>query len=213
MAGQIPVAALGAGRQSPMVRESVASVGQVPAEFTRIYDTYRAKVRAYAAKLVGRDDAEDVAQEVFLKVSRALDALEDPSRLSSWIYAITLNAARDKARARASRPAPAPGNAEARLARAADTGRTPEEALARSEMVACYVDYVNRLPREAYLVYVLAEFEHLAHVEIARRLGLSPGAVKIRLHRARARLHQELRLNCRCYVDRRGQLMGEPKPS
>jgi RNA polymerase sigma-70 factor (ECF subfamily) len=70
---------------------------------------------------------------------------------------------------------------------------------------------VKHLPRDHYDVYVLAEFEHLPNAEIARRLDLSLATVKIRLHRARARLHEELRRNCRCYYDERGELMGEPK--
>ena len=78
-------------------------------------------------------------------------------------------------------------------------------------MVACYVDYVNRLPPEYHEVYVLAEFDHLSNAEIARRLDVSLATVKIRLHRARARLHEELRLNCRCYYNERGELMGGPK--
>lgn len=57
----------------------------------------------------------------------------------------------------------------------------------------------------------LSEFEGLPNAEIARRLSLSIGTVKIRLHRARARLHDELRRNCRCYYNDRGELMAEPK--
>ena len=183
-----------------------------PPEFARIYDAYHAKVRAYAAKLVGRDDAEDVAQEVFLKVSRALDTLADPERLSSWIHAITLNTVRDRGRACASRPAPAPAGAEELLAQAIDPAvRTPEETATRNEMVACYVDYVKQLPLDYYDVYVLAEFDQLPNARIARRLALPLATVKIRLHRARAKLHEELRRNCRCYYNERGELMGEPK--
>src|SRR5574341_540960 len=95
-------------------------VSQAALEFAGVYEAYHGRVRAYAARLVGRDDADDVAQEVFLKVSRALDRLAEPARLSSWIYTITLNTARDMARARAARPAPAPGDAGDRLARAPD---------------------------------------------------------------------------------------------
>lgn len=179
-------------------------------DFARIYDAYHAKVRSYAAKLVGRDDAADVAQEVFVKVSRALDTLADPARLASWIHAITLNTVRDAARARVSRPPVDP--AADTLAQAPDpAARTPEETATRNEMVACYVDYVKGLPRDHYDVYVLAEFDHLPNAEIARRLGLSLSTVKIRLHRARAQLHEELRRNCRCYYNERGELMGEPK--
>jgi RNA polymerase sigma-70 factor (ECF subfamily) len=78
-------------------------------------------------------------------------------------------------------------------------------------MVACYLDYVGRLPSHYQEVYVLSEFEDLTSDEIARRLSLSRGTVKIRLHRARSRLNEELRRNCRCYYNERGDLMGEPK--
>jgi RNA polymerase sigma-70 factor (ECF subfamily) len=187
-------------------------VSHAPTDFAAVYDAYHVKVRAYATKLIGPDDADDVVQEVFLKVSHSLDTLADPQRLSSWIYAITLNTVRDNARARASRPVPAPGDSEARLALAPDpAARTPEEAATRSEMVACYLDYVERLPRDYYDVYVRAEFDHLPNARIARRLALPLATVKIRLHRARARLYEDLRRNCRCYYNERGELMGEPK--
>jgi RNA polymerase sigma-70 factor (ECF subfamily) len=80
-------------------------------------------------------------------------------------------------------------------------------------MVACYVDYVKQLPRDYHDVYVLAEFDQLPNARIARRLGLPLPTVKMRLHRARAKLHEELRRNCRCYYNERGELMGEPKRS
>jgi RNA polymerase sigma-70 factor (ECF subfamily) len=181
-------------------------------DFAGVYDAYQTTVRAYASRLVGRQDADDVVQEVFLKVSRSLDTLADPARLSAWIYSITLNTVRDLARARASRPTLDPGDSEPRLAGIPDpAARTPEEAATRSEMVACYLDYVERLAPDHYDVYVLAEFDHLSNAEIARRLALPLGTVKIRLHRARAKLFEDLRRNCRCYVNERGELMGAPK--
>lgn len=73
------------------------------------------------------------------------------------------------------------------------------------------LDYVKQLPPNYYVVYVLSEFEDLSNQDIARRLSLSLATVKIRLHRARAKLHEELRRNCRCYYNERGELMGEPK--
>lgn len=190
-------------------------------DLSSIYEAYHGKVLAYAAKLLGRDEADDVAQEVFVKVGRSLAALEDPSKLASWIYAITLNTVRDTARKRSSCPDRASGSPEparededvdAPLSRVPDTAsRTPEERVVRNEMVACYLDYVKQLPRNYYQVYVLSEFEDLSNEDVARRLSLSVGTVKIRLHRARARLHGELRRNCRCYYNGRGELMGEPK--
>jgi RNA polymerase sigma-70 factor, ECF subfamily len=191
-----------------------------PLDSARIFEAYHSKVRAYAAKLIGPEEADDVAQEVFAKVDRSLSTLEDPAKLTPWIYAITLNVVRDAARKRSSRPAivglasdrEASGGA-GELDSGPRDGRspTPEEAAIRNEMVACYLDYVKQLPAAYYDVYVLSELEHLTNTEIASRLSVSLGTVKIRLHRARALLHEELRRNCRCYYDERGSLMGAPK--
>jgi len=190
-------------------------------DFSRIYEVYHGKVLGYAASLIGRDGADDVAQEVFVKIGRSLETLADSSKLTSWVYAITLNTVRDEARMRTARGARAPGGSgtppgggeeEGPLSRIPDgSARTPEEIAIRNEMVACYLDYVNELPRNYYDVYALREFENLPNEEIAKRLALPLGTVKIRLHRARARLHEALRRNCKCYYNERGELMGEPK--
>ncbi len=190
-------------------------------DFSRIYKAFHGKVLAYVTRLIGREEADDVTQEVFVKIDRSLGSLADPSKLTSWIYAITLNMVRDTVRqrsSRADRPPKGPaasreqGEGDSQLSRLPDgDSRTPEEAAIWNEMVACYLGYVERLPRHYYEVYVLSEFEHLTSEEIARRLALSPGTVKIRLHRARAKLNDELRRNCQCYHNERGELMGEPK--
>ncbi len=190
-------------------------------DFAQVYEAYHGKVLSYASMLLGRAEAEDVSQEVFVKISRSLGTLLDGSKLTSWIYAITLNTVRDAARRRAAAPESASADAgpacgddegEAAIARIPDTGsRTPEEDAIRHEMVSCYLDYVRQLPASYYEVYVLSEFEHLSNEDIARRLSVSLGAVKIRLHRARAQLNEELRRKCRCYTNERGELMGEPK--
>jgi len=185
-----------------------------------IYERYHPRVVAYAAKLLGRDNAEDVAHEVFLKIDRALPTLADPSKLTSWIYAITANAVRDAARSRAawtSRLATAPlagDSGEDAFDRLPDTAaRSAEASIARDEMVACFLDYVERLPTNYHDVYVMSVLEELPMADIARRLSISVGAAKIRLHRARALLFGQLRTECRCYYDEYGDLMGAPKTS
>jgi len=181
-------------------------------DFSRVFETWHPKVRAYAAKLIGPGEDDDVAQEVFIRVRRSLSTLEEPSKLGSWIYAITLNAVRDAVKRRPPRhERQAPGSSGP-LALVPDAAaRTPEEAAIRREMVDCYLDYVRQLPFGYHEVYVLAEFEELSGEEIAWRLSLSLGTVKIRLHRARSRLFAELRRNCAGYVNERGELMGAPK--
>jgi RNA polymerase sigma-70 factor (ECF subfamily) len=75
-----------------------------PPELAGIYEKYHRMVVAYAAKLLGTDRSEDIAQEVFVKVGRSLGTLSDRTKLTSWIYAITLNTVRDHVRSRARMP-------------------------------------------------------------------------------------------------------------
>ncbi len=197
-----------------------ASLAEEPlTDLTRIYEAYHDRVVAYAARLLGPDAADDVAQEVFVKVGRSLQQLEDLSKLTSWIYAITLNTVRDAARRTSGSrrllglvgPEREDGNGVVEPQVPDTDGRSPEEAAIRNEMVACYLDYVRQLPPSYYQTFVLSELEDLSNEEIARRLALSVGTVKIRLHRARARLHSQLRRDCSCYTNERGELMGAPK--
>jgi RNA polymerase sigma-70 factor (ECF subfamily) len=196
------------------------ALNATPPTLSDVYEAYHRRVVAYAARLLGVDEAEDIAQEVFVKVGRSLGTLSDATKVTSWVYAITLNTVRDHARKRSVEPAPAPSPAGGALTEelAADplagipdnASRSPEQAAIRNEMVACYLDYVRRLPRRYYVVYALSELEDLTNQEIADRLSLSLATVKIRLHRARALLYGELRRHCRCYRNARGELMGEP---
>jgi RNA polymerase sigma-70 factor, ECF subfamily len=185
-------------------------------EFSRIYEEHYRKVLGYVVRLIGRDEADDVVQEVFIKVRRALPGLTDPSKRAAWIHAIALNTVRDWIRRRPSTPCCATASPEASgdgpdgpLASVPDCrSRTPEERVIRDEMIGCYLEYVDRLPESYREAYVLAELELLSNDEIARRLSLSLSTVKIRLHRARARLYENLRRDCRSYVNERGELMG-----
>lgn len=189
-------------------------VEEGPPDLTAIYEAYHRRVVAYASRLIGRDDADDIAHEVFVKIGRSLGSLADSSRLASWIFAITLNTVRDFARARAlraSRLVASDGEESgAELSDLPDAvSRTPEEAAVRNEMVACYLEYVRQLPPSYYEVYALAELEALSAGEIASRLSISVATVKIRLHRARTKLHNQLRAHCHCYYNERGELMAD----
>ena len=66
--------------------------------FQEIHDIYRPKILRYLSRLVGEHDAEDLTQEVFVKVSRALDTFRGEAQLSTWIYRIATNTALDRLR-------------------------------------------------------------------------------------------------------------------
>ncbi len=186
-------------------------------DYAEIYAQYFDKISRYLAGIVGPLEAQDLAQEVFIKVGNNVGKLKDPTSLSSWIFEIALNTAKDKLRHNSTQK-----SAENRLVQLSaeedQAGqkpdphtRNPEEILEYSSMVDCYLRFVKALPVTQYDVYVLSELEELSDQEIADRLSLPLATVKMRLHRARVRLYRELRTHCRCYSNDRGELMGDLK--
>ncbi len=184
-------------------------------EFQKIHDSFRPKILRYLTRLVGRHEAEDLTQEVLVKASQGLNAFRGESRLSTWIYRIATNAALDKLRSRQkvheSLPgaslaggAMEPGNKKSALTQEA----TPsiEQQLIRKEMNECIRGYAECLPANYRTVVVLSELEGLTNNEIAEVLGITLDTVKVRLHRARARLREELEQHCRFYRDERNEL-------
>lgn len=167
------------------------------AEFQRIHDSFRPRVLRYLTRLVGGREAEDLAQSVMLKVSNGLPGFRNESSLSTWIYRIATNAARDRLRLPPEDPVPA---AEAESGKDAVPLEEPapsvESTAIRAEMSACIRDFVDHLPEPYRVVMVLSEIEGFKDAEIAAILGVSPGTVKIRLHRAREKLRDDLREGC-----------------
>jgi RNA polymerase sigma-70 factor (ECF subfamily) len=184
--------------------------------FEALYRDYYPRVRRYLARLVSFEEAEDVAQDVFLKISRSLHTFRGESSLSTWIYRIATNAAMDYVRSPAGRARcasstaadPADDEAAAQLHGAASP---VEHDAIRGEMSACVQSLVAQLPENYRAVLVLAETEGLKNSEIAEVLGLSLETVKIRLHRARARLKQLLESSCTFYHDPCNTLLCESK--
>ncbi len=165
------------------------------ADFDKIHAEFRPKIQRYLTRMVGAADAEDLTQEVMLKVGRSLQNFRGESRLSTWVYRIATNAALDRLRAPAARQTlePLPDETEA----VRDAAPSLEEQLFRQERYECYCAFIQRLPLSYRAVVALAELEELAAGEIADILGLSVDVVKIRLHRGRAKLLRYLRDHCR----------------
>lgn len=67
-------------------------------DFQSVYSAFHSKIVRYLTHMVGRRDAEDLTQEVFVKVNQALQTFRGESQLSTWIYRIATNAALDKLR-------------------------------------------------------------------------------------------------------------------
>ena len=193
------------------------------AEFRRIHEAFRPKVRRYLARLVGESQAEDLAQTVMLKVSEGLPGFRGDASLSTWIYRIATNAALDSLR-RSKPPhaeaqeAPREVQTEAEIDSGEESSRpeaqspSVETAAIREEMNACIRRFIERLPQHYRTVMVLGELEGFRNAEIAAILGVSLDTVKIRLHRARESLRQELEAGCSFHRDERNEFACDRKP-
>jgi len=187
-------------------------------DFQTIHASYRPRICRYLARLVGQGEAEDLAQEVFVRVSRGLPDFRGDSKLSTWIYRIATNVATDRLRSRSFRETqrdkanpPDGGSVEDVDALPEEKNPSLERQLMREQMSSCVHDYINTLPENYRAVVTLSEIEGLANQEIAEILGLTLDVVKIRLHRGRVRLKEKLRTGCRFERDEEDILVCDPK--
>ena len=175
--------------------------------FEEIYSAFHPKILRYLARMVGEQDAEDLTQDVFVKAYRGLENFRGESQLSTWLYRIATNAAMDKLRSssfqRIAQLRPSDDSIEGDQAGGVDRAvlvkeekHLVEKQLIREEMNDCIRGYVEKLPETYRAVLVLSEYEGLKNNEIAEILGVTLDTVKIRLHRARAKLKEELETNC-----------------
>jgi RNA polymerase sigma-70 factor (ECF subfamily) len=171
-----------------------------PLSAEQIYHDYAPRVYHMARRMVrSDDDAEDVTQDVLLKVVRHLPTFRGESALPTWLHRVTLNTAishrrkwavRQERRVRdpfdrvlADAPAPKPGW---------DGASAPEVPLLRRETRGLIERAIAGLPPIYRTVFVLSDVEGLPNAVIAKQLGLSLSAIKSRLHRARQLLRDAL---------------------
>jgi RNA polymerase sigma-70 factor (ECF subfamily) len=172
-------------------------------EFEEVHETFRPKIHRYLVRLVGEGEAEDLTQEVFVKVNRALKTFRGESQLSTWIYRIATNTALDKMRTSSFRQETGQisfddaNETESKDLWTGEEMPSLEQQLLRIERNECFMEFVHRLPVKYRTVVVLSELEELKNSEITEILGLSLDVVKIRLHRGRTRLLQELKAHCK----------------
>lgn len=184
------------------------------ATFASVHATYRPRLVGYLRRMLGPADAEDVAQEVFLRVERALPQLDDAASLRPWLYRVAQRSALDwLRRQRAARQAGGPDASEAPGAAEAAGEEQPsaEAAWLVQATRSCVRMHAELLPEPYRVPLLLSESDGLPDAEIARSLGLTVGTVKIRLHRARQRLRRELDRSCVVYLEEGSRLACEPR--
>jgi RNA polymerase sigma-70 factor (ECF subfamily) len=172
-------------------------------EFSQIYTAYWPKIARYLARMVGEEEAEDLTQEVFIKVGQALPGFRGESSLSTWLYRIATNTAYDRLRSPSFQNWQGDHRAEEegedRDACLREKKQPVEQQFVKKEMETCIWSYLAKLPESYRSVLVLSDLEELSNKEIADILGVTLGTVKIRLHRARSSLREELETHCEYY--------------
>jgi len=189
-------------------------------EFQKIYDDHYSRIVRYLRRLVGESEAEDVAQDAFVKVHQALDGFRGESKLSTWIYRIATNTAMDRLRSSSSKILSTSSSLTDEDDPADEIEQLSDDSvprldtmLIRKDMNDCIRGIVDSLPENYRTVLVLSDLEGLTNAEICEVLGLPLDTVKIRLHRGRKRLKKELDSSCHFYRDDRNELACDRKAS
>jgi RNA polymerase sigma-70 factor (ECF subfamily) len=164
--------------------------------YRELVEMYQARVFSLALRMVRRvEDAEDVVQETFIRMFRALDRY-DPSRpFGAWLFSIASRLCIDQIRRRKLQPislTQRDREDEEYEIEVVDPGMRPDETTARAEEEQRTRVLIDSLPPHYRIVVLLRHQQDLAYEEIAEALQLPLGTVKARIHRARALLRERL---------------------
>ena len=161
------------------------------AAFAALVRQHQDEVYTLARRLVGDPHlASDVAQEAMIRAWRALPKFRGDSRLSTWLYRVTVNTAwTHRERARRHRSAPLDEYIQVPAPYGADHPEVAGETLELRGRLRAALD---NLPESQRRVVVLKDIYGWSHADIAESMGITVTAAKVRLHRARARLARDL---------------------
>ncbi|MDC0723199.1 sigma-70 family RNA polymerase sigma factor [Nannocystis bainbridge] len=166
------------------------------------------KLRPFVARRVAGADAEDVLQDIFLRMQKSLPHLRDEDRFGPWVYQVARSAIVDHQRAALRHPL---ASLEAADEPAADDEE--DDGAVERELATYLAPFVAALPSPYREALTLTELEGLTQKDAAAMLGVSLSGMKSRVQRGRARLRVMLDECCDITVDARGRVIGcEPRP-
>jgi len=190
-----------------MLESNIRELEREPQRPDAIRRELHQQVLRYVARRVGsREDAEDIAQEVMLRIHHHRAELLHVERMSAWVYRIAGNAITDHYRRAARREVPSGQAAdvpEAEPDTAAPAWMEPGTDQLRQNLAACLAPLVERLSPSYRHALELADLEGISQTEAAPRLGLSVSGMKTRVQRARGQLRDRLLECCHVELDRR----------
>jgi RNA polymerase sigma-70 factor, ECF subfamily len=179
----------------------VRKMGTSTATTEQIWDAFHTPLQQFIRRRVPDDPtAEDLLQEVFLKIHQHISALKDARQLESWLYRLTRNIIIDYYRSqRQTETLESAGEL-------ALPQELPDEDIV-SELLPSVRAMVYNLPPQDRQALILTEYRGLTQKELSERLGISLSGAKSRVQRARQRLKQQLLDCCHFELDRRGHVL------
>lgn len=177
-----------------------------------LFSAYRDRIHRYILGMV-RDagEAEDLTQETFLRAYRSEATMRDPNAARGWLYRVATNVCLDQFRKRTPQISLDDAEAAGRINQAVTAEPSAQEMTERKETSACVQRCLDFLSDSYRAVILLHDAHGLTSAQIAELLGVEPGAVKIRLHRARLKLHQLMEYGCVVSEDQGAKPVCEPK--
>ncbi len=171
-------------------------------EVGAIYNEFHRELLGYVrSKIRSKEDAEDVVQNVFIKIAANVDKLDGKEKLKNWIYTVTRNAVIDFYRA------------NARKGRVAVVGEIPDDVFDEADidptkgLDQCMHTMIALLPVAYRDILIDAEIKGIRQKELAARYGMAYASMRSRVQRGRERLKQIFYNCCHIETDRMGNVM------
>jgi RNA polymerase sigma-70 factor (ECF subfamily) len=157
--------------------------------FNELMRRYKRPVVNFVYRLLGNaDDADDAAQEVFVRIYQNLDTYRPETKFSTWLFALARNSAIDRLRWRSRHPTESIESAPQLAARSGTADEVTAQEIGEEIAAA-----VAKLPEDQRTALVLAEYHGLSYAEIAGVMHCSEKSVESRLYRAKLALRSSLR--------------------
>lgn len=166
--------------------------------FRLLVETHQYRVVATVAKMLGNDaEAEDIAQQVFVRVWKSAPRYEPTARFTTWLFKITrnlvLNEIRRRGRHRMESLDASEDGERSPLQAADGNTKAPDASMLNDEMQAAIQSAIDQLPETQRMAVILRRYDEFSYEEIAEIMGLTVPAVKSVLFRARTDLREKLR--------------------
>lgn len=161
--------------------------------FRLIFGRYGRPIISFIYDMVGRRDlAEELTQETFVRAYKNLKALRDDTKLSTWLFGIAKNVARESLRYK-HRETDRVGFDDDRVLELSDGKQPPDRQLLDKELNGVIQDALGALDEDKRLVFTLKIFQQRSYEEIAEITGFSIPKLKTDLHRARTEMRRRIR--------------------